>query len=179
PVVTEPPVKPIVSPTPVPIPAPAPMPVPTPVPRPQEGGERRPAKKRKIARSILAGLALLGSTYAAGRLHENYIIKSHDTPAVDSINKMQDNTRNLPVDMQEEMASNYERTQDFFEGISTKVGAEDFKNFEKMYTDTINELTAKHGSSLTKERIEELAQKKVIAQLAALDLHQAEASISK
>jgi hypothetical protein len=178
PVVTEPPVKPIVSPTPAPNPTPAPMPVPTPGPRPQEGGERRPAKKRKITRSILAGLALLGSTYAAGRLHENYIIKSHDTPSIDVINKAADSMRDLATEDQENIVRNFDQAGKFFESIKTDIGAENFSNLEKMYNEAVERLTTQHGGSLTKERINELAQKEITAKLAALDYNISAAEVN-
>ncbi len=128
---------------------------------------RRPGRLRKVGK-VIAGLALLGTSYIAGRVNENYIIKSHDTEAVDSINKMQDNTRNLEEQTQEDMASNFERTTDFFEGLKSHVGQENFTNMQKMYDQSVEKFTKKYGSTLSQERIEELAQKEINAKIGSM-----------
>lgn len=155
-----------------------------------DGGDKAPVKPekrrkksriRKFGRACLAALALLpGAGYVAGRVHENYIIKSHDTPAIDEINKnIGDNTNNLPAEMQEDMAKNYAQTEAFFESVATAEGSENFKNFEKVYADTVAKFTEKYGDTLSKDRIEELAEKEVKAKLAALDLSEAEKAANK
>ena len=90
---------------------------------------RQPGKVKKwLGRGALALLAFAGG-YTAGRGHENYIVKSHDTPSVDNINKFEDHTRDVDEDVQENMVRNYDSAEQFFKNISTKTGA---KNFEKM-----------------------------------------------
>jgi hypothetical protein len=153
--------------------------------KPEEGESRvnpKPEKRgrlRKWGRGIMAGLALLGGGYAAGRGHEMYIDKVYDTPSVLEINRAEDNTRDLSEATQEEMVRNFERTEAFFDSIKTAEGAENFKQFEKIYDEAVEKFTAKFGNTLPKERIEELAEKEVQAKLAALAYHEAEAAAQK
>jgi|GEM_PF-5012643 len=145
---------------------------------------RQPERKvrRWAGRTVLAALALLPGGYAIGRAHENYIVKSHDTPTVDQLNKFEDHTRGASKSTQENMVSNYNTTRRFLDpltGISSETGKANFSLMESQVKEEVAKITKQHGDSLSKRRIQELAEQRVSARLNAMALHNAEKAAAK
>ena len=156
-------------------------------PRVPEREPVRPGRVRKFGRACLAALAIIAPTsYLVGRAHENYIVKSHDTPSVDEINKFEDHTRDVPEVIQENMVRNFDTATEFLapgEGVTTEEITKNLEerksNFNKMEEaiDTeVAKITQQYGDALTDERIEELAKIRVAARLHAIALQEEEAS---
>lgn len=165
PPVEEPPVDepPVVDPPTTPIPIVPPVPPRTPE-RPDR--VRQPGKVRRwLGRGALALLTLAGG-YTAGRAHENYIVKSHDTPSVDEINKFQDHTRGVDEATQENMVRNFDSAEQFFKNISTETGA---KNFEKMQKRFDKEVKHYVSTGMSEKQAKQLVEAEMKQYFAALD----------
>jgi hypothetical protein len=132
---------------------------------------RGPRRLRKFGRACLALLALGPVGYVAGRLHENYIVKSYDTPSVDTINKFEDKTRGVSEENQEHMVRNFDLTEKFLDaetGIGTKEGAANFKAMQKAVDTEVARLQKVHPK-WTEQEARDAAERNVKSRLTAWD----------
>lgn len=138
---------------------------------PAAGPERKKRDWRKIRRIGAAFIAAassalaLGGGYAAGRGHENYIVKSHDTPVVDTINKSQDGLREASVDesVQEEIGRNYGAFESLVNHDQSSV-KQDGAKLEKAYQAKVKEVR-KNNPTATPEEVKDMANALVDADL--------------
>lgn len=148
-------------------------------PRGPEGRGPRPNRLRRRIGAWALAVATLLSGYTAGRVNENILIKRHDTPSVDTINKAEDHLRKLPEAQQEHIVRNFDLAEDFFSKIGTEKGKSQFKDLQDAVDKETAKFKEKFGNSITERRARELAEAKVGAQLKALELAQLEAKAAK
>lgn len=142
---------------------------------PEQPEKKRTRARRKVAAWAVAAASLLGiGGYAAGRAHENHIIKSHDTPSVDAINKAQDKMRNLSERAQEDIVRNYEQAERFFTAMQTEEGREGFERMIQAVEDEEKSLEEKYGSAMSPKARKDAAVKRVTANIAAYAAAEAE-----
>jgi len=144
--------------------------------KPERTKPEKVGRARKFGRACLALLALAPIGYAAGRAHENYIIKSHDVPELDANNKFADNIRDESKEVQTNIANNWGTAQEFFgeHGITTKEGKANFKAMEDAVKEETAKIKAKHGDGITTKRAKVVAEARVKARLAALEAAEVE-----
>jgi hypothetical protein len=146
-------------------------------PRTETTGTRAETKERrkKMAKKLraLGALALvtLGSGYAAGRVHENFMVKDKDTPVVDTLNKGQNNLRDADVSYedQEEIGRNWGAAESLF-SHNPDTAEQDMSNLQDAYETKLQEVV-KNNPHATPDQASSMAKLMVEADMIAAPIN--------